>query len=229
MTGGVAIFVKTPSLSPIKTRLASGVGQLRAEAFYLLSAEAVASVALDAQAQGGPTAYWAVAEPFAIRGDAWADLPRLFQGGGSLGERMGQVYRLLLRRHRFALLVGADTPQLTASSLLQAAQWLSSSEPRLVLGRAADGGFWLFGGNTALPRAAWCSPRYSSKQTADDVVAAMSPFGAWLELECLADVDHAHDLPAVQRALNSLPQPTSAQQRLVQWLEDSPMLLGMRA
>ena len=229
MTGGLAIFVKTPSLSPIKTRLASVVGQLRAEAFYLLSAEAVASVALDAHAQSGSAVYWAVAEPSAIRGDTWADLPRISQGGGTLGERMDQVYRLLLPRHRFALLVGADTPQLTARSLLQAAQWLSASEPRLVLGRAADGGFWLIGGNTALPRAAWCRPRYSSNQTADDVVAAMSPFGPWLELERLTDVDHANDLPTVQRALNALPQPTPAQQRLEQWLEDSPMLLGMRA
>ena len=196
MTGGLAIFVKTPSLSPIKTRLASSVGRLRAEAFYLSSAEAVASVALDAQAQGGPTAYWAVAEPSAIRGDTWADLPRNCQGGGTLGERMDQVYRLLLPRHRLALLVGDDTPQLTASSLLQAAQWLSASEPRLVLGRAADGGFWLFGSNAALPRAAWCSPRYSSPHTAEDVVTAMGPFGAWLELERSTDVDRAKADPA---------------------------------
>ncbi len=229
MTGGLAIFVKTPSLSPIKTRLASGVGQLRAEAFYLSSAEAVASVALGAQAQGGPTAYWAVAEPSAITGDAWADLPRLPQGGGTLGVRMDQVYRSLLQRHHFALLVGADTPQLTATSLLQAGQWLSASEPRLVLGRAADGGFWLFGGNTPLPRSAWCRPQYSNTHTAEEVVAAMSSFGTWLELERLTDVDHANDLPTVQCALNALPQPTPAQQQLAQWLEDFAMLLGMRA
>lgn len=229
MTGGLAIFVKTPSLSPIKTRLASNVGRLRAEAFYLASAEAVASVALDAQAQGGPTAYWAVAEQSALSGDAWADLPRISQGGGTLGERMDQVYRLLVPGHRFALLVGADTPQLIASSLLQAARWLSASEPRLVLGRAADGGFWLFGSNAALPRAAWCSPRYSSPHAAEDLITAMSPFGAWLELERLTDGDHANDLPAIQRALNALPQPTPAQQQLAQWLEDSPMLPAVLA
>ncbi|MBS0456004.1 MAG: DUF2064 domain-containing protein [Proteobacteria bacterium] len=229
MTGGLAIFVKTPSLSPIKTRLASGVGQLRAEAFYLSSAEAVASVAMDAQAQGGAVAYWAVAESTATRGDAWLDLPRIAQGRGTLGERMDRVYRLLLSRHRFTLLVGADTPQLTSGSLLQAARWLSTSEPRLALGRAADGGFWLFGGNTPIPGSAWCRPTYSSAHTADEFVAAMSPFGRWLELERLTDVDHAHDLPTVQAALACLAQPTSAQQRLAQWLEDSSILAGMRA
>jgi glycosyltransferase A (GT-A) superfamily protein (DUF2064 family) len=228
MAGGVAIFVKTPSLSPVKTRLASDVGQLRAEAFYLSSAEAVASVALDAQAQGGPAAYWAVAEATAIEGDAWADLPSFPQGRGTLGERMDHVYRLLRCKHHFALLIGADTPQLTASSLLRAAQWLASPEPRLVLGRAVDGGFWIFGGNTPLPGTAWRGPRYSSAHTADDVVAAMNPFGCWLNLESLTDVDYAQDLPRVQAELNALTQPTAAQQRLAQWLEDARMPARVR-
>ena len=59
--------------------------------YYLSSAEAVASVALDAEAQGGPAAYWAVAEATVIEGAAWADLPRLSQGRGPLGERMDHV------------------------------------------------------------------------------------------------------------------------------------------
>jgi glycosyltransferase A (GT-A) superfamily protein (DUF2064 family) len=42
----LAIFVKTPGLSPVKTRLAEGIGQARAEAFYRLAVDAVAEVAL---------------------------------------------------------------------------------------------------------------------------------------------------------------------------------------
>ena len=223
MSGGLGIFVKTPTLSPVKTRLAQDVGQLRAEAFYLASAEAVASVALDAQEQGGARAYWAVAEASAMTGNAWADLPRLPQGRGNLGERMDSVYRLLRARHRFALLVGADTPQVCTSSLLRAAEWLAADEPRLVIGRAADGGFWLFGGNVTLPPLAWSRPAYSSSSTAKDFIAAMSPFGAWLELESRTDVDHGRDLPSMQAELGSLPKPTAAQLRLAQWLEDSLM------
>ena len=229
MSGGLAIFVKTPGLSPVKTRLAQGVGRLRAESFYVASAEAVASVALQAQAHDGPTVYWAVAEPSAMTYDAWRDLPRIPQGGGTLGERMDKVYRLLLARHRFAVLIGADTPQMVADSLLRASNWLSSDEPRLVIGRAADGGFWLFGGNTALPRPAWRSPAYSSDRTATDFITAMNPFGRWLEVESLADVDHADDLPRVLHELESLPQPTPEQQRLAQWLEDSRTSMEMRA
>ena len=39
MSSGLGIFVKAPTLSPVKTRLGKGVGQLRAEAFYLSSAD----------------------------------------------------------------------------------------------------------------------------------------------------------------------------------------------
>lgn len=222
LSGGLAIFVKTPALSPVKTRLARDVGQLRAEAFYLASAEAVASVALQSQTLGGAIAYWAVAEPSAMTGNAWIDLPCIPQGYGTLGERMDQVYRLLLGRHRYALLLGADTPQITQSSLARAATWLAAPEPRLVLGRAEDGGFWLFGGNAALSRTAWCSPHYSNKHTADELVAAMSPFGDWLalELEPLTAVDCTRDLPPMRRQLERVPEPTLAQQRLAQWLDD---------
>lgn len=229
MNGGLAIFVKTPGLSPVKTRLAQGVGRLRAESFYVASAEAVASVALQAQGHDGPTAYWAVAEASALTADAWLDLPRIPQGCGTLGERMDQVYRLLLAKHGFALLVGADTPQMGVDNLLLASNWLSSEEPRLVIGRATDGGFWLFGGNTALPRPAWRSPVYSSNRTAADFITAMSPFGRWLEVDSLADVDHVDDLPRVLHELESLQQPTPAQQRLAQWLEDSRTSMETRA
>ena len=48
MRCGVAIFVKTPSLSAVKTRLWPGIGRRNAEALYLSSAQAVASVAMQA-------------------------------------------------------------------------------------------------------------------------------------------------------------------------------------
>ena len=41
--GGAAIWVKTPGLSPVKTRLAASIGVEAAERFHLLSALAVAA------------------------------------------------------------------------------------------------------------------------------------------------------------------------------------------
>ena len=39
MSGAIAVFVKTPGLSPVKTRLAAKLGKATAEAFHLASAQ----------------------------------------------------------------------------------------------------------------------------------------------------------------------------------------------
>ena len=224
MSCGVAIFVKTPALSPVKTRLWAGLGRQCSEALYLVSAAAVASVAAVAQQRADTQAYWAVAEAAAVHGDEWTGLPHLSQGTGSLGQRMAQVYRTLRLRHHGAIVVGADTPQLVPEALQRAAHWLASVEPRLVIGRAHDGGFWLFGGNVALPDRAWLSAQYSTADTGAQFVAAMDRFGHWLQLEALRDIDTVLDIPEVHAQLAQLAAPTDAQRRLLDWLDDLPSL-----
>ena len=59
--GSIAIFVKTPGLSPVKTRLAEGIGRDQAEAFHPASAAAVAAVAKSAALANGDIAFLAVA------------------------------------------------------------------------------------------------------------------------------------------------------------------------
>lgn len=218
---GLAIFVKTPSFSAVKTRLWPHIGQQRAEAFHLAAARAVASVARSAQSEAGLNTYWAVAEAEAMDSGAWPDLHALAQGGDGLGERMHRVYAQLRERHPAALLIGADTPQITTMHLLRAARWLDASEPRLVLGRARDGGFWLFGGNVALPGSAWTNVAYSKPDTATRFARAMSPHGRFLELETLVDVDEYADIAAVIESLEALADPTPAQRRLAAWMNEA--------
>lgn len=219
MSCGVAIFVKTPSLSPVKTRLWPGIGRRNAEALYVSSAQAVASVAMQARDHGRIEPYWAVAEGVALQTGAWTDLPLLSQGAGSLGARMAQVYRLLRHRHHAAILIGADAPQLTADALRRAADWLSGAESRQVIGRAEDGGFWLFGGNVPLVDHAWTNVRYSAPDTATQFMRSMHGSAAWLELETLRDLDTADDIPYVHAGLAALAAPTPAQVRLMSELE----------
>jgi hypothetical protein len=219
MSCGIAIFVKTPSLSPVKTRLWPGIGRRNAEALYLSSAQAVASVAMQACDHGGIEPYWAVAEDIVLPADAWRDLPQLPQGDGSLGERMAQVYRHLRRQHHAAILIGADAPQLTSDALHRAADWLSGVESRRVIGRAGDGGFWLFGGNAPQDDDAWTRVRYSAADTAAQFMHAMHGSCDWLELETLRDLDTADDIPYVHAGLAALAAPTPAQVRLMAELE----------
>lgn len=220
MTCAVAIFVKTPTLSPVKSRLWPALGRRCAESLYLISAEAVASVAVNTQRHASLTAYWAVEEAAALDGNAWIDLPCVSQGIGTLGERMAHVYRTLRKRHRGAMLIGADAPQIVPESLETASQWLLSAQSRLVIGRAFDGGFWLFGGNVDLPETAWTRPQYSTSETADQFVHGMRDYGRWLELERLRDIDTVADMDDARARLAGLSEPTAAQSRVRDWLEE---------
>lgn len=224
MSCALGIMVKTPALSPVKTRLARGVGALHAEAFHFCAAEAVASVAQLPDSPTRQACYWAVAEAGALSSSAWADLPRIAQGDGGLGERMSHVYSQLRDRHGRALLVGADAPQLTVDLLREAAHWLALPRARLVIGPACDGGFWLIGGNCPLPESDWTSVLYSRADTRQAFMAAMRDRGQWLVLPELSDVDCSEDLPVLLRQLRELAAPTEAQSRLACWLEDSLML-----
>jgi len=217
MNGGVAIFVKTPGRSALKTRLAAERGEDYASGWYRRAAAAVAAVARQAQARHGPVAYWAVAE--ADAGGAWPDLPTLAQGEGGLGERMARVHAQLVARHGFGLLLGADSPQLTAALLGEAIDWLTVPTPRLLLGPANDGGFWIFGGNRALPMSSWTAVGYSAADTAKRLRESMRAAGDWRTLAALTDVDHARDLAAVRDALHRLADPTPEQRALAQWMD----------
>lgn len=212
MTTALAIFVKTPGHSPIKTRLAVSIGAPAAVTFHRLSAGAVAEVADSAGVD--LQAYWAIAEIAALEDSLWQGLPRLWQGEGSLGERLDHVYATLLARHERVLLVGADAPQLTSELLLQACDALQDPATPCVIGEARDGGFWLFGGRVPIAREVWCGVRYSCADTAQQLCAALSPSGTIARLPTLTDVDEAADLDALDDTLAALPNPSPAQRRL---------------
>lgn len=202
----IAIFVKTPGYSSIKTRLARDVGQAKAEQWHRLAAEAVAKQATKAAI--GPV-YFAVAEPEARNHPLWSSLPTLDQGEGGLGERMHHVHNHLIEEHGSALLLGADTIQWQPDWLQQADRWLENTEPRLCIGPARDGGFWTFGSNCKIDRAAWISVRYSRADTLTEFIGAMHDSGPdsgqWMELPRLTDLDELSD---IQWVLDELSQPT---------------------
>ena len=219
MTPGLALFVKTPGRSPVKSRLWPAIGRKAAEALYLDCAEASGDTALALQQAGGAHAYWAVAEAEDGASSPWHTLPRMAQGEGSLGERMARVYAALRARHGAALLIGTDLPQLTVQALADAAKALVDDDTDLVLGPSDDGGFWLVGGRVDVPLAAWTAPRYSTYHARADFLAAL-PAGRRIHaLAHARDLDEPDDLPAVAAALRALESPTPAQTRVSRRLD----------
>jgi uncharacterized protein len=211
---GLAIFVKTPGYSPLKTRLAKDIGQETAESIYKLCAMSVASVVSKVARYGALRPYWAIAENQVMHSRAWPDLQHLSQGGGELGSRMSRIYEWLRTKYGAAILIGADAPQISIELLNKAIDTLQTRRRAYVMGRAVDGGFWLIGGNIAFSDIAWRDTMYSSPDTAD-VFQRNAGDGNWYFLDTLCDLDTVDDIPRVLQQLEQLGSPTTEQYALI--------------
>lgn len=226
MSGAIAVFVKTPGFSSVKTRLAVKLGKEKAEAFHLASSRSVLSVVRALSKLNNVQSYYAVAEEQALSHGYWQDLPCVWQGIGGLGERMAHIYQLLLTKHDFVILVGADIPQMTTEELLKASAWLSHEEQgRLAFAPSLDGGFWLFGGNIKVPQCIWTDVTYSEASTGAQFFNKIKQLGDIKILASLRDVDEPGDLILLRKALLNLSDPMPEQQELVCFLDSLPLSL----
>jgi uncharacterized protein len=118
------------------------------------------------------------------------------QRGIDLGTRLAHAFTDTRRAGTPSLLVGMDTPQLTADRLARAAGLLGSADA--VLGLAEDGGWWALG--LAEPRHATVLREIPTSQptTGERTLAALRRRGLRVvALPVLRDVDTAADAIAV--------------------------------
>lgn len=226
MSGAIAVFVKTPGFSPVKTRLATKIGKQAAESFHLASAQSVSSVVQELSKLADIQSYYAVAEQGALNHGYWQDLPCLWQGEGGLGERMAHIYQTLLGEHDFVMLVGADIPQMTTADLLGASEWLPHEEQaRLIFAPSIDGGFWAFGGNCNIPHTVWTDVIYSEADTGAQFFNKVENLGDIKTLSLLRDVDEVSDLLPLRDDLLNLTETLPEQYELIRFLDDLPVNL----
>ncbi len=220
MTSGsgvaVAIWVKTPGRSPVKTRLASGIGTDAAEEFYRRSADAVRAAVQTAadQLAGRLTPFWATAE---ADPDAWPDFATIHQGTGGLGERLSHVYDALRERHDRVVFIGADAPQITPVLIEHAVDLAASGD--WIFGPADDGGFYLFAGSRPIPRERWLGVPYSAPNTLRELVRVLEPLAPVIRLAPGFDVDTRDDLLRLRLELAARPDLLPEQRSLSEWLE----------
>lgn len=210
MISAVAIFVKTPTLSPVKTRLAATIGTKKAVEFYGLCLSTVRTTV----EKSGAMPFWAVGEEKGLGNPLWQDFNRLYTGEGNLGERQHHIYQTLQTKYSRTLLIGADTPQLS-SALLQEAL-LALEQHDFVIGPARDGGYYLFGGRIPVEKKIWTEVPYSVSTTREKLESLLpsSP----VQLKMLTDVDTVGDL---EMALSEMPEEmTTAQQEVVRWINE---------
>ncbi len=213
----VAAFVKTPGFSAVKTRLAAEIGQERAEEFYGLAWRAVSTCLRTSARTEGVTPIWAVAEALAAAHAAWPEFLVVSQGEGSLSERLTKVYRELFAAHDAVIFVGADCPQLSPADVAAATAALRGGAP-FAVGPAADGGFYLFAGKSAVPPGLFERVPMSAPDTGQRLVTELRRIGPVAILPQRTDVDLAQDLAACARELAALAEPSPEQLRLAAWI-----------
>ena len=214
----LAVFVKTPGLSPIKTRLAAGIGPTGAQEFYRLSLAAIERTVTSAADASPFVAYWAVAEETGLADPRWQRFARVGQGNGGLDQRLCHVFEHLKRGHDLVVAIGADSPQITAEIVGKAFDTLRPDRPLSVLGRCHDGGFYLVGANRNLTPSVWEGVPYGGPEAANRLAENLARHGTVCELMWLSDVDRAEDLPVLRDELEAVPVLSSQQRAILAWI-----------
>jgi len=134
------------------------------------------------------------------------------QSAGSLGERMRSTLASLLDRGaRAVVLIGSDLPEITRPTIAAAFRMLERDPDALVLGPAADGGYYLLGATRVPP--VFDGIEWGSDAVLTQTQAAAAIAGLHVSLvDVLGDVDTSSDL---QRLAHT--RPTS---RTAAWLKD---------
>jgi glycosyltransferase A (GT-A) superfamily protein (DUF2064 family) len=171
----VLVFARTPLPGRVKTRLVPRLGEWRAARLH---ARLTAHALRIASASGcGPVELHDTAK----------------QRGADLGSRMHRALANSLRRHRGAIVIGADCPALRPSHLRRAARWLAGGAD-VVLGPAEDGGYVLIGAKRVSPRL-FSGIAWGSSSVYEATTRRLCELNyRWRALETLWDVDRPEDL-----------------------------------
>lgn len=191
----LAILVKEPRPGRVKTRLARDIGAIEAAWWFRHQAGALLRrlgrdprwctvLAVSPDTEGLASRVWP------------AHLPRLPQGRGDLGARMGRVLAALAPGP--AIVIGADIPAIRPAHVAEAFRLLGRHDA--VIGPAEDGGFWLFGLRRPrpLPPGLFRSVRWSTPHALADTLAGLGGLSVGFAAR-LPDVDDAAGLARARR------------------------------
>ena len=190
LTPQLVVMAKRPALGAVKTRLAKGIGAVAAAKFYRRTS-------LDLLHRIGADPRWqtllALSPDRAVHdGGVWPQaIPRIAQGPGDLGARMGRLMRDLPPGP--VVIVGSDIPDIAPIHIAEAFARLGKADA--VFGPSEDGGYWLVGLRRR-PRVAeiFDAIRWSSEHALADTLRNVERAGLSVaKLETLSDIDTGDD------------------------------------
>lgn len=145
MEQALIIFIKNAVLGKVKTRLAASIGDVAALEVYkgLLDHTRIVTLNIDA-------ARLLFYSDKVERHDLWPEkkYSKSLQSGADLGERMANAFRQATEYDK-KIIIGSDCPGLTPELVESAYTALDFHD--VVIGPAADGGYYLLGMNNMIP------------------------------------------------------------------------------
>lgn len=194
------VFLRSPELGRVKTRLAATVGDARALQVYkaLLhhSLEQASSLSCSKAAwyaDGIPSPD--ISKPYGFTAHT--------QQGDDLGDRMEHAFLTAFEAgHGPVVIVGTDCPGISEQLLRDA--FVALDQHDAVIGPARDGGYWLLGLKRMTP-AVFTGKTWSSDSVRSDTIADLDRLGlSYTLLPELIDVDTEQDLKDVAGILNGV-------------------------
>lgn len=217
----LGLFAKHWTPGAVKTRLAAAIGDRTAAAVHLAFVETLLS----------RLAHWAdrralcyspadkESDFLAVAQSVWEVTPQV---EGDLGQRMQAFFDRSLCQADRVVLIGSDSPDLPSEYLSSAFDALETHD--VVLGPAADGGYYLVGAARRVP-SIFAGIAWSTSEVWQQTTERLQSAGiAWHELPTWYDVDDEQGLRALLLSIHiegaSDPPLRALESRLLELLGD---------
>ena len=192
-TAAIGIMCKAPQPGRTKTRLAAAVGASVAAELSACFLRDVASAIETVPTEMGRSGYgiYAPAGSEATLRDLFpSSFGLMLQAGDDFGKVLfGAARDLLATGHDSVLLVNGDSPTLPPAFLARAIKMLRQAGDRMVLGPAADGGYYLIGlkhpHRHLFTDIAWGTETVaqSTRQRAAEIDLAVAELPEWYDID----------------------------------------------
>lgn len=192
-TTAIGIMCKAPWAGRSKTRLAAHIGASAAaelSACFLRDVAAAIEAVPVALGRKGYGVYAPAGTEAELRGLFPPGFGLMLQAGNDLGQALlGAVNDLLRSGHDGVLLVNGDSPTLPSTFLVSAVELLRQPGDRMVLGPAADGGYYLIGLKRAHSQLfsgiAWgtATVAQSTRQRAAEINLTVADLPEWYDID----------------------------------------------
>ena len=134
----IIVFVKTPKLGAVKSRLAYTIGDEAALTIYIEFLKILENTLLECKED--IVVYFSET----IDSDFFKNYPNKIQYGEDLGQRMYNAFEDgFSQGYRKIILIGSDIPDMKSTNIRSAFEQLDNN--KVVFGPALDGGYYLIG------------------------------------------------------------------------------------